>query len=148
MCLMVSGLIQSHGKWGPRHCCKVSLNRWLGRVVRIRVDGFRYPMRRSMGFFPPPSSAFIGWQIVNIKSWHPWVLIGLYWLFLRMFFFLISTRRSTSDSFPHVSCVCQSERGYNSIHFTMFHNSIHFTLVNFVLWTVNSSATFFGCFFP
>ena len=100
---------------------KVRPKTLLQGVVGWRVDGFRYPLRRSMGFFPPDSSAFIGWQIVNFKSWHPWVLIGLWWVFLRMLVgVFISTRRSTSDSFPHVSCVCESERGYNSIHFTTF----------------------------
>ena len=140
------GLFRVIESWGPRHCCKVSL---VGKGGAHQGWWVRYPMRRSMGWvYPPDSSAFMDGRWLNFKSWHPWVLIGLYWLFLRMFFFKISTRRSTSDSFPHVFVCLWKRKGlYNSIHFTMFHNSIHFTLVNFVLWTVNSSATFFWLFF-
>lgn len=145
MCLMVSGLIQSHWKLRPKTLLQgvVGWEGWcasglMGSISDAEIDGLGVP-----AWF----ISLHGWQMVKFQVLTS-LSSDLYWLFLRMFFFLISTRRSTFDSFPHVFVCLWKRKGlYNSIHFTMFHNSIHFTLVNFVLWTVNSSATFFGCFF-
>lgn len=92
--------------------------RW-GRVESASgLMGFANAVRR---FFwgiwmgePPPSLAFINGRLLisrlDILEF-PLVLIG----FCLGMLILISTRRSTSDSFPHVSCACESKRGYDSI---------------------------------
>lgn len=127
--------------------------RWLGWVVRIRVWWVSFlPMRRSMGFFPLPSSAFIDGRLLNFKSWHPWVPIGLYWLFLRMLFFYLHTQIYPWLISTCFVCLWKRKR----LQLYSFHNVLFVRVlsefmknctVNFVLWTVNSSATFFGCFF-
>ena len=51
--------------------------RWLGRAVRIRVDGFRFCRCGDRWVFSgrlhQPSS---DGRLLNFKSWHPWVLIS------------------------------------------------------------------------
>lgn len=120
------GLFRVIESWGPRHCCKVSL---VGKGGAHQGWWVRYPMRRSMGWvYPPDSSAFMDGRWLNFKSWHPWVLIGLYWLSLRMFFFKSPHADLPLTHFHMFSCVCESERGYTTLFISQCFTTLFISL--------------------
>ena len=147
---MVSGLIPSHWQWGPRHCCKVSL---VGKGgAHQGLMGFVFADAEIDGFFPAAFISLHRWQIVKFQVLtslsSDWSLLAFLTdvVFLsphadlplthfHMFRVFVKAKEATT-LFTSQCFVCQS--------FVRIHENC---TVNFVLWTVNSSATFFGCFF-